>query len=73
MKTVQLPDSVYEQAAELAEADNVSVDRLVAAIVSERVGDWARLQARAARGSLEKFHQALSKVSDAPPDPIDSL
>lgn len=73
MKTVQLPDEVYQQASELAEKDNVSVDRLVAAIVSERVGDWSRMQARASRGSLEKFKYVLSKVSDAPPEERDRI
>jgi hypothetical protein len=73
MKTIHLPDEVYEQAAELADLDHVSVDKFVTAIVSERVGDWSRLQARAARGSLEKFRQVLAKVSDAPPEPTDRL
>jgi len=49
MRSIQLPDDVYQRAVELAEADQVSVDRLVAAIVNERASDWAKLQARAAR------------------------
>jgi hypothetical protein len=73
MKSVQLPDDVYRRAAELAEADHVSVDRLVAAIVNERASDWAKLQARAARGSLEKLNAVLAKVSDAPPEAADRL
>jgi len=73
MKSVQLPDDVYRRAAELAEADHVSVDRLVAAIVNERASDWAKLQARAARGSLDKLNAVLAKVSDAAPDALDRL
>lgn len=73
MKTVQLPDEVYKRAKELAEADNVSVDRLVASIVNERAGDWAKLQARAARGSLNKFRTVLSKVSDGPAEAADRI
>lgn len=73
MKSIQLPDDVYQRAAELAEADHVSVDKLVAAIVNERARDWAKLQARAARGSLEKLRNVLAKVSDAPPEATDSL
>jgi len=42
-------------------------------VEKEPVGDFERLQERAARGSLEKFHQALSKVGDTPPDPMDRL
>jgi predicted DNA-binding ribbon-helix-helix protein len=43
MKSIQLPDDVYRRAAEMAEVDHVSVDRLVAALVNEGVGDWARV------------------------------
>jgi hypothetical protein len=39
VKSIQLPDDVYQRAAELAEADYVSVDRLVAALVSEGIGE----------------------------------
>ena len=73
MKCIQLPDDVYQRAAELAEADHVSVDRLVAAMVNEGVSDWARLQARAERGSVEKLRNVLAKVSEAPPEARDSL
>ena len=73
MKNVQLPDDVYQRAAELAESDHVSVDTLVAALVNEGVGDWSRVQARAARGSVEKLNRVLSKVSDAPPEEADQL
>ena len=73
MKSVQLPDDVYRRAADLAVIDHVSVDRLVAAIVNERTRDWANLQARAARGSLDKLHSVLAKVSDAPPEAMDRL
>jgi len=73
MKTIQLSDEVYKRAEELAEADNVSVDKLVASIVNERAGDWAKLQARAAWGSLDKFRAVLSKVSDGPPEAADRL
>jgi hypothetical protein len=73
MKSIHLPDDVYQRAAELAEADHVSVDRLVAAMVNEGVSDWARLQARAERGSVEKLRNVLAKVSEAPPEARDSL
>lgn len=51
LKSILLPDEVYERAAELAAIEDISVDRLVAALVSERVGERLRLQKRAARGS----------------------
>jgi len=73
MKSILLPDDVYEQAVALAERDHVSVDRLVAALVSEHIGEWSRLQERAARGSLDKLKRVLAKVSDAPAEAADRL
>jgi hypothetical protein len=73
MKTIQLPDEIYQRVAEQADADHVSVDKLVAALVSERVGDWSRMQARASRGSLESLHRVLAKVGDAAPEAADRL
>jgi hypothetical protein len=73
MKSIQIPDDVYQQASELAELDHVSVDKLVAVLVSESVGDWSRAKVRASRGSVEKLQRVLSKVSDTPADPIDQL
>ena len=73
MKSIQLPDNVYQRAAEMAEVDHVSVDRFVAALVNERVGDCARVQARAERGSREKLKRVLSKLRDAPADVRDQL
>jgi two-component system sensor histidine kinase KdpD len=35
--------------------------------------DWPSLQARATRGSLDKFQHVLSKVSDNPPESVDRL
>jgi hypothetical protein len=45
----------------------------VASIVNERVSDWAKLQARAGRGSVEKLRNVLAKVSDPPPEAMDRL
>ncbi len=73
MKTVQLPDDLYQRAAELAKSDHVSVDKLVAALVNEGVCEWSKLQTRANHGSVEKLQRILSKVSDAAPEPIDQL
>jgi predicted DNA-binding ribbon-helix-helix protein len=73
MKSVQLSDDLYKRAAELAEADHVSIDRLVAALVDEGVGSWARIKARSERGALEKLKHVLSKVSDEPGEVHDRL
>ncbi len=73
MKTIQLPDDVYQRASKLAEQDHVSVDKLVAVLVSEGVGEWSRVQDRAARGSVAKLKRVLAKVSDAAPEAMDQL
>jgi len=71
MKNVQLPDDIYDRAAQLAERDHVSVDKLVAALVSEHATEWGRLRERGERGSIDRLKAVLAKVSDAPPEPID--
>jgi predicted DNA-binding ribbon-helix-helix protein len=73
MKSIQLPDDIYQRAAEMAEVDHVSVDRLVAALVNEGIGDFARVRERAERGSREKLKRVLSKVRDVPADVRDQL
>jgi hypothetical protein len=60
-------------AAELAAQDHVSVDRLVAALVKQHVGDWSNLHERAARGSVKKLKRVLAKVSDGPVEAADQL
>ncbi len=73
METIELPDDVYRRARELGELNHVSVDRLVAELVSDGADDWIRLQARAGRGSIDKLQRVLSKVRDAPAEAIDRL
>jgi predicted metalloprotease len=73
MKSVQIPDDLYKRAAELTARDQVSVDRLVATLVNERVSEWAQVQARAERGSTEKLRSVISRVSDAPAAADDQL
>jgi hypothetical protein len=72
MKTIQLPDDVYQRASKLAEQDHVSVDKLVA-VLNDGVDECSRVQERAARGSVAKLKRVLAKVSDAPPEAMDQL
>lgn len=73
MRSVQIPDDVYQQASKLAEQDHVSVDKIIVALISQGIGDWSRLKERAARGSMAKLKAVLAKVSDATPEPIDQI
>ena len=73
MKTILLPDEIYDRAEELAAQDHVSVDRFVAAVVNEHLSNWSRMRERAAQGSLEKLKQVLAKVRDVPVEAADQL
>ncbi len=73
MRTVQIPEDVYQQALLLADRDHVSVDRMVAALVRDGVSEWSNLEARAMRGTLTKLESVLNKVGDGSPEPGDEL
>lgn len=64
---VSIPDELYEKAAEIARAQQVSVDDLFASAFAEQLSAWERLRQRAADGSREKFLAALDKVPDVEP------
>lgn len=72
----QIPDSLYEQLKALAEKEKLSIDELVTLSLSAQVSAWKRkddLEARAMRGSWEKFQQVLAKVPDVEPEDYDRL
>ena len=66
---VTLSDAVYRQIAELAERQQVSVERVVAAALAEQLSGWSRVEQMAGRGSRERFLDALDKVPAADPAP----
>ena len=69
---VTVPDSLYRQIADLAARQQVSVERVVAAVLEQLAG-WARLEQVGERGSRERFLAALDKVPSAKPAPEDRL
>ncbi len=74
--TAQIPDSLYQQVKALAEKEKLSIDELVTLSLSAQVRTWIRkddLEARAMRGSWEKFQQVLAKVPDVEPEDYDKL
>jgi hypothetical protein len=78
MSTVQirLPDSVLEQAKELANEDQIPLDYFVALAVAERVSALrgiAYLEQRAKRGSAAKLKEILGRAPDVEPDPADRI
>jgi hypothetical protein len=70
---VTVPDIVYSQIAELAERQQVSVERIVAAALAEQVSGWVRVEHMAERGSRERFLAALDKVPAAEAAPEDRI
>ena len=72
---VPLPESLHEELKAWAARENVSVEKLAADAVAEKVSaltQLAYLRERASRGSRKKFLSVLAKVPDVPPAPPDS-
>ena len=63
---VTVSDTVYRQIAELAARQQVSVERIVAAL-AEQLSGWTRVEQMAERGSRECFLAALDMVPAAEP------
>lgn len=70
---VTVPDTVYRQIAELAARQQVSMERIVAAALTEQLSGWARIEQMAEHGSRELFLAALDKVPAVEPAPEDRL
>ncbi len=74
--TVDIPDSLRKRAQVLAQNDGISFDQFIATALAEKIavleaGDY--LQARAARGSREKFDRVLAKVPAIEPEAMDRI
>jgi len=65
--TIRISQELYQRAAEIAAAENVSVEDLFRSAFEERVLEFERLKERAARGSYEKFQQVMAKIPPAEP------
>ena len=74
--SLRLPDSLHETARELAKKDHISINRLVATALAEKISALMTqdyLEERARRGRRSKFDRALAKVSKTEPEPRDRL
>jgi hypothetical protein len=70
---ITIPEELYEKAAAISKAQNVSVDQVFASAFVEHMAAWERLQRRAARGNRENVLAVLGKIPDVEPDPEDRL
>jgi len=71
--SVTLPDSLYKKAMEVAEREQISVERVVYSALAEQLNALERLEERAARSSEDKFRAALAKIPDVEPPEYDRL
>lgn len=72
----QVPESLLQDAIQVAEREHVTLDELVAKALAARVVlslTKATIHERSKKGSLLKFDQIMSKVPDSPPVPGDEL
>ena len=76
IEAIKIPESLLKQVQALAEKEGITVEQFVSSAIAEKASAWMTvdyLKERAARGSHEKFLQALSKVPDVEPDESDRL
>ncbi len=71
--SVSVPEELYERAAAIAKAQNMSVDEVFACAFAEHLAAWERLKRRAARGNREEFLAVLDKLPDVEPVPEDRI
>lgn len=73
MLNIHVPEDLFQKAARIAAAENVTVDEVFAAAFAEQVAAWERLNQRASRGSRERFLAVMAKVPETEPEPHDQI
>lgn len=78
MKAIELkmPDDIYQKLESLASHDHQGVDAFALGKLEEMVRaveNFAELENRAQRGSMDKFRAAMAKVPNVPPMSGDEL
>ena len=74
--SVRLPESLHRKLAELAEREGISINQLINSAVAEKMSALMTeeyLEARAERGTRQKFVAALKKVADIEPEEKDRI
>ena len=73
--SLRLPESLHKKVRELAKAEDVSINQLIATALAEKMSALMTaeyLEERAARGDRGKFERAMGKVRDTEPDEGDA-
>jgi predicted DNA-binding protein len=74
--SLRLPKSMYEQLRELSQEEGISMNQFVLLAIAEKIATLMTveyLEARAKRGSREKFLAVLAKAPDVEPEDYDKL
>lgn len=74
--SLRLPDSLHNQARELAREDNISINQLIATALAEKISALRTveyLENRAKLSSQDDFEKALAEVPDVDPEDYDKL
>jgi hypothetical protein len=74
--SLRLPKSMYEQMRELSQEEGISMNQFVLLAIAEKIATLMTveyLEARAKRGSREKFLAVLAKAPDVEPEDYDKL
>lgn len=69
--SLRLPESLHKKVRELAKAEDVSINQLIATALAEKMSALMTaeyLEERAARGDRGKFERAMGRVRSAEPD-----
>jgi hypothetical protein len=70
---INISEELYHRAADIAAQENVSIEELLASAFEDRILEFERLKARAAKGSYEKFLKVMDKVPAIEPADYDRL
>ena len=70
---IELPQDLYEQAQQIADAQHLRVDDVLASAFADQLCQLRRLQEKARQGSREDLLRILDKVPDVEPEEYDRL
>jgi hypothetical protein len=62
---ITIPDTVFQQAQELAKAEGMAVERLLGVAVAQAIGSWADQQQTAAATKASRRRQFLEMLQTA--------
>jgi hypothetical protein len=73
MKSITVPDEIYEQAAKRAEERHIPVQDLILSAIVDQMAAQEHISRRRTRSSEESFRRALDQIPDHEPEERDRL